>query len=378
MQIPGFVGGSNVLDSTLVDCEVSINLRPIGAQPGTPKVPAYLARTPGLDFKFNLEALRVSAGFTINGRTFIVADDQFVEQFEGDTFIVRGTVATQTTAFPVATMCSNGTAGDQVAVCSGGYVYIFTLSTDAFAIVADMDLNQGEIQMIEFFGGYFFALWTESRTFQWSALEDGTDWDSLDVAERSWAADNISFLMRNGTHIWLVGTQTSEVWYATGGIEVFAPAQESLIEHGCIAPFSRARVAGTLVWLDQDERGGGTVVMAKGLQPEQISTTAIAIYEQQRSGNLAYAIGVTYQLDGHLYYVLQGNDNAFPFTPCYDVTEGIWHYLASWDSTACVWRNWRGQCHWYAFERHFIGDRLTGAVYEMSMRFLTETLADVA
>lgn len=383
MRLPGFAGGSNVLSSDLVNCESSINLRPASAGPGTPKVDPWLQRTPGLRWLFTVGTDPVQALYALNSRSFGVSGTVFFEIFDDDTYISRGTVAASgSTNFPLATMCSNGSAGDQVFVTSGGQGYIFTLSTNAFAIIADADFPAGQALMGEFFGGYFFVLLLASRELRWSALEDGTAWDPLDVYQRSWAPDNISFIKRLGTHLWVVGQQTSEVLYATGGVEVFAPAQESLIEHGSVSPFSGVRLeseTGALIWLDQSERGGGVVVVASGLQAKVVSTYAIAIFEQLEGHNLTKARCFAMQIDGHVEYVLNNAEVEYDRTPVYDVTEGLWHHRAHWDSAvaACKWIPWRPQCHMYFDQRHFVGDRLTGAVYELAQVNLTDQLADL-
>lgn len=386
MRLPGaFDSGTNVNRSTLFDCESSINCRVESGQVGTPKTEKYTQRTPGLRYLFSVGSSPVQALYTLNGRAFGVSGTKFFEVFSDDTVVERGTVAASgSTNFPIATMCSNGSAGDQVFIVSGGNGYIFTLSTNTLAIIADLDFPNGSALMGEFFAGYFFVLLLNSRTIQWSALEDGTDWDALDVFERSWAADNIAFIKRNGTHIWVVGQQTSEVLYATGGVEVFAPAQESLLEHGAVSSFSGVRVekdgTSSLIWLDQSERGGGLVVSATGLQLQVLSTYATAFFEQSRGHNLQQARCFAMQIDGHVDYVLNNEEVEYDRTPVFDLTENLWHDRAHWDPSSDVvaWIPWRPQCHMYFDQRHFVGDRLTGAVYELSMATLTDQLADVA
>lgn len=381
MQLPGFVGGSNVLQSDLADPEWSINLRQESTAPGNAKVPAYLQRTPGLAFDFSVGSDPIQGLFSLNGRCFGVSGTTFFEILTGppDSFVVRGTVAAATNDFPLATICSNGSAGNQVFITSGGNGYIYNMNTNTTSQIADLDFPTGFALMGEFFAGYFLVSVINSRTVQWSALEDGTSWDALDVMERSWAPDNINFIKRNGTHIWIGGKQTSEVWYATGDVAVFAPAQESLIEHGSVSGFSAVRIetegSSTLAWLDQSERGGGLAVVAVGLNPQTISTYAIARYEQQREDHIQHARCFAIQMDGHVDYVLNNSQPDFDKTPVFDFTEKQWHFRAGWDSTNCVWLPWRAQCHCYFDQRHFVGDRLTGAIYTLSMDNLTDELA---
>ncbi len=391
MKLPGaFNHGSNVNRSSLFDCESSLNERPESGQVGTPKEDAYTQRTPGMSFIFSVGSDPIQALYTLNGRAFGVSGTTFFEQLTDGlghySFVVRGTVAASgSTAFPLASICSNGPQGDQVFVISGGNGYIFTLSTNTLTIIADGDFPNGSALMGEFFAGYFFVLLLDSQQVQWSALFDGTAWDSLDVMIRSWAPDNIAFIKRNGTHIWVVGQQTSEVWYATGGVEVFAPAQESLIEHGAVSSFSGVRVekdgTSSLIWLDQTERGGGMVVAAAGLSLQVLSTFSVAFYEQSRGHNLQHARCFATQIDGHVDYVLNNQETEYDRTPVFDLTMGEWHHRAHWNPNAPYplpkWKPWRAQCAMYFDQRVFVGDALTGAVYLLSMDNLTDTLVVV-
>jgi len=377
MKLPGFVGPSNVLSSTLEDCESTINWFKESGQVGTPKADAYLRDRPGLGFLFSVGSDPVECLFYLDGRAFGVAGTTFFEQFDDDTFVVRGTVAND--GIDLATMCSGGSASTpNMLIISGSTGYTFTLATNTLTAIIDMDFPVNPV-MCEFFAGYFLVLDRNSRSIAWSALEDPSSWDTLDVLETSWAGDNVAFIKRNGTHIWTGGTQTSQVLYATGGIEVFAPAQESLIEHGTMARFTGQLTPQGVASLDQDARGGGQVILFRGLQPDAFSTYAINLEQISQAGllNASYAFVIT--MEGHVWYLLNNRNetNTFRLTPVFDFTEQQWHHWAHWDSTACQWIPFRGQCHMFAFERHFIGDRLTGAVYDLSFANLSDELADV-
>ncbi len=381
MRLPGaFDSGSNVLSSTLEDCEVSINWFPESGQVGTPKVEKYHRRRPGLGFLFSVVADDVECLFHLDGRAFGVAGTTFFEWFDDDTFLVRGTVAND--GIDLATMCSGGSASTpNMLITSGSKGYTYTLATNTLTLIGDPDFPTHPV-MCEFFAGYFFVLDRNTRSIQWSALEDPSAWDSLDVIETSWAGDNVSFIKRYGTHIWTVGTQTSQVLYATGGIEVFAPAQESLIEHGNVARFTGQRTASGVACLDQGERGFGHVVIFRGLTPDEISTYSInleLIQGTNKDGPLQAGYAYCLEMEGHDWYVLNNRNpnSTFRLTPVFDFKEQLWHHWAHWDSTACQWVPFRGQCHCVAFERHYIGDRLTGSVYDLSFANLSDELADV-
>ncbi len=378
MRIPGaWDSGSNVMSSTLEDCEASINWFPESGQVGTPKVEKWHRRRPGLGFLFSVGSDDVECLFYLDGRAFGVAGTTFFEWFDDDTFVVRGTVAND--GIDLATICSGGSASTpNMLIVSGSAGYTYTLSTNTLTLIGDPDFPTNPV-MCEFFAGYFLVLDRNTRSISWSNLEDPSTWDTADVLETSWAGDNISFIKRLGTHIWTVGTQTSQVLYATGGIEVFAPAQESLIEHGAVARFTGQRTAKGVVCLDQGERGVGQVVLFQGLQPNEISTYSINLEQISQVGLLNNSYGVCLEMEGHDWYFLNNRnaENTFQFTPVYDFTENLWHHWAHWDPIICTWLPFRGQCHTTAFERHYIGDRLTGAVYDYAFTNLSDELVTV-
>src|SRR5690242_19031339 len=93
MRLPGaFDSGSNVLSSTLEDCERSINWFPESGQVGTPNVQKYHRCRPGLRFLYSVGGDPVECLSYLDGRAFGVAGTTFFEQFDDDTYVVRGTV----------------------------------------------------------------------------------------------------------------------------------------------------------------------------------------------------------------------------------------------------------------------------------------------
>lgn len=375
--LPGVVGGSDLLQGSRANAARSINEFPETIRGQGAKADKWLKPTPGLSpFATIVGADGVVRGlFQQDGRCFTVIGTGFYEIFEDGTYTKYGTVVDNGT---MASFASNGTAGDQVMVVTGYNGYIFTLSTNAFAIIADADFisNPG---MVDFMDGYFIVSQIGSRTFQISALEDGTTWDALDVAERSEGSDDIISLIRSHRDIWILGSKTSEVWYDNGdALFPFAPIQGAFIEHGSAGPFTVTRVNETLVWLEQGELGYGTVVRADGYNPTQISTYSISLQIQQGM-SLYNARAWGYQEDGHSFYVLTFLLQVDPYntSKCLDLTEGEWHERATWNATLCEWEQHRAQCHAFCFNKHLVGDRLAGVIYDMSTAYFNETLVVV-
>ena len=363
--VPGLVGPSNALGAPNASVEQSLNVMVQSTAPrGT--VDQSLNGTPGIERACQVEDSPCYGLFYADGRAFGVSGAVLFEQFSDDTTLTLGTVADDGTP---ATFASNGTAGNQLMVVAGGEGYIYDLVSGVVTHIATADADfPSPVICCEFMDGYFFAVPRNSRQFYVSALEDGLSWDPLDVGERSEGSDNITRLIRSHREIWVIGTQTTEVAYNNGdALFPFAPIQGVFIEHGAVATWSVARLEETLVWLDQSERGGGSVVVAKGYQPQAISTYAMDLKIRSRAGVLQSARGFAMQMVGHMLYWLYVP--GLTTTLVFDVTEGLWHERAHWNADTASFEPHLASAHMWAFERHFVGDRASDLIYEMSPLF---------
>ncbi len=375
MILPGFIGPFGRSRSHSFDVEASYNLYLETRDAGTPKSQATLLKRPGVQPRYRLPASPVRAIFYQDGRCFAVGGTAFCELFPNDTFVIRGTVAAD--SYP-ATITSNGQNGFQVFVVSGGLGYIYNAVTTAFAQISAGGFAT-PASMGAFADGYFISLKRTSNQFNISALNDGTSWSGLDFAKTSESADNKTSLIVNHRELWLFGTQRTEIWVNTAsqttpGIAPFPyqPIPGTLIEHGIIAPWSAQRLDNTILWLGGDERGANIVFRANGYTPERISTFAVETYLNALT-TTANAIGWTFQLEGHAFYLLYlpSADE----TLVYDVSTNEWFLWALWDDALIRWVPHPGRCHAFAFGKHLVGDRASGIVYQQSLDFLADEIA---
>src|SRR5512139_1053882 len=100
-----------------VDAERTINLYPEVVDGGTGKVRTWLCGTPGLKGFINFGndiSGPVRALFAQNGRAFCVVGQNFYEFFPSGRAVQWGDVTPDSDP---ATICSNGTAGNQILIC---------------------------------------------------------------------------------------------------------------------------------------------------------------------------------------------------------------------------------------------------------------------
>jgi hypothetical protein len=367
-RLPGFCAGFGTVFSRNVNAEDTVNYI-LESAPGQPKAAPNLYSRPGIaPFILTPDGpVRCGIGDVgPGGRSFAVGGNLFVETFASATYVLRGYVAFDINP---ATMCTNGEAGHQVLVCSGGFLYVFDLLTNTFTqLMVDFTAT-----MVDFIDGYGVALETGSNIWRFSNLEDFTVWDALDVNQVSESSNELVSLVVQNREVWLGGTRQTEPWQDVGvGNTTFAPVSGAQIQMGVAAPWSVQRCDNTLFFIGLNEQGSNMVWRMQGYTPSRISNFAVENYLRTLP-TTQDIIGWTYQDGGHLCYLLYSPHA--DHTLCYDVSSREWVKYAHWNADAVNWIPFRGRCHWVAFGgRHFVGDRRSGMIYEMSVDYLIDML----
>lgn len=355
----GFVGPSNVSRSRNVDPEDTINLILEAPDAGTPKVIPYAYRRPRLKVWARLPSAPVRGLFYEDGRMFAVSGNRFVECFASQNWTQRGTVAVDQNP---ATISSNGQSdGGQLFVTAGGLGYIYDLTLNTLTAIID-DAFPLPALMGGFLNSKFLVLKTSSNQFNWSANLDGEDWNGLDVARVSQSSDNVLSMQIIHGQIWLFGSQNTSVWWnVASGNTTFAPIDSARIQQGIAASFAVTPCDNTLYWLSQNIDGSRMVMRADGYNAVRVSTHAIETYLSALS-RVSDAIAWTYQDEGHTFFLLYLP--VADYTLVYDVASQMWAKWAIWDPTLAKFFPYLGRCHVYAFGKHLVGDRQSGAIYE--------------
>jgi len=220
--------------------------------------------------------------------------------------------------------------------------------------------------------GYFIALEESTRNFFLSSLNNGLEWDALDVAQLSSSSNNVQAITVEHRELWLVGGQTTEVWYNSGDPDFpFQPIQGVFIHHGILAPWSIIGADNTLFWLGSDKLGARTVYRMQGYTPLRVSTHPIE-YLLGKSAEPERTIGFSYQDEGHTFLVFYVPD--LDTTLVYDLATQLWHERAQWDYVRARWRPHVARCHCYAFGKHLVGDRQGPTIYDYSLEYLDDEL----
>jgi hypothetical protein len=358
IPVAGFVGPTNVQRARTLDAEQTINWFTEIVNAGAPKVQAALQPTPAVTPFVGLYAGPVRALFAQNGRAFAVGGGVLHEILGSQTATIRGTVAVDGNP---AQMASNGLAGNQLMIVSGGLGYIFDLVANTLTQITD-DSFPDVVTQVLFFDGFFIVL-TPTGEFFLSSLEDGTTWNALDFAAENQFSDTVVAMSKTHDNLWLYGTQNTGPYYNSGQpISPYIPIPGSLIEHGILAPFSAVELDNTTYWLSQDEHGRLGICSGQGYTPVKVSNPAID-YKLSQSQRLSQSLAFSYQLGANLFYCLYVPD--LDTTIVYNLATKQFHEWGHWDTRLLRYIPHVARNHVYAFGKHLFGSRLNRVIYEL-------------
>jgi len=377
-----FVGGSYQAQSPVSDNEELINwFVEVSESPGA-TAQASLYPTPGVTPfvvvpKANGRAM--FSGQTVSHpaqaqveQCFAVFGDGLYELFADGTSILRGTLAVDANPATISTN-GYGSASDsgrgQLLVTSGGKAYCYELETNVLTEIVTLTNDGIHALQGACVSNYFLVFDRDRNTVYMSFLLDGSRWDLSQYFQPSITNPWQSMAVSPFGQIILPGVTTGEIWYNAGTFPIpFAPDMSGMMAYGCVATFSIAVVADTVIWVAKSPDGGIQVMQLRGYRLERISTHAME-FEGATYPRLDDAIGQAYTEQGHTFYLL-----TFPganVTWCYDekAPEGRrWHKRGTWISEKGVYDYWRPVFHCFAFNRHLMADRESGTVYHMASR----------
>lgn len=358
-----FVGPSYDVEALSFDCQRSINLYPILSESGTSKSVAALLRTPGLKLFATAPGGPVRGSISsTSGRCFMVSAQYFVELNADGSITTHGSLNTQSIRVSIA---ENNT---QIIVVDGRDGWIFNKTDNSWTQITDPDFPTSSYVTHQ--DGYFICIKDGTQEFWISALGDGLTWNPLDFTTVESSPDNLVAVLSNNSNLWCFGNRSIEVYQNTGAAAFpFERIPGAIIQTGCEAPFTIAKFNGSIAWLGTDEQGQGVVWYANGYQPQRISTAAIE-KKIASIGNFTQAFSFVYHEQGHLFYCLQiqGLDT----TLCYDAQTQMWHERMYKNTDTNTWEIHRASCHVFFNKRNYVGDRVTGAIYEMSLKYFND------
>lgn len=363
---PHFVGGAGVAAAVSGSNEETINLY-VERLPKSGTNEAALLPTPG--FQAWGVALDIGTRALVsiaNARLFAVIGSGLWEFASTGAATKRGTVAADVNP---AQFAYNGVIGGQLGIVSGGNVYAYDLTANTLS----GPYLTGGYTHLAYASGFGLAFNRTTGKVNLSALNNLTVWSAAQFFQRSLFADpwQCMFVDQNNL-VWLIGTDSFEVWYNTGqGTQPWAPLSGLVGVLGIVGPYAYVTAQTGNAWLGRNQAGQGLLVMTHGGPPESLSSPAMAsaVATYSRTGGLADTELVHHQTDAHVFTNL-----TFPRggTWTYDHVEQSWSRRGRWQPATNQYEIWPPRCHVMAFGKHLTGDRTTGTIAEMDTAFATE------
>jgi len=376
-----FVGPSYTSQSPAADDERTLNWYQERLEAAGKSVYA-LYPTPGLASAYNnltnfggssvRGILGINGIATIGGvllsRLFAVVGTNFFELQPGvnNGQIVSGLLTLANDNAPVS-MAAGPT---QIIFASAGSVYVFDLIAITLVQVAAANFNNLPVSQVGYCDGFFLALNRNSNQWYASAPLDATTWPGTSTAKVSVFPNNVVSMIVNQRQVWMLGSENSVVYYNSGNSPFpFDVIQGSLMEQGCAAIFSAAKMDNSIFWLGGDSRGQAMVWRANGYTPQRVSNHAVE-YAMQGYSTISDAIAYAYQDQGHSFYQLY-----FPSanagkgaTWVFDAATNLWHERAFLNSDGSFSAH-RSQCHAFLQQtnQHLVGDWSTRTIYQMKI-----------
>lgn len=216
----------------------------------------------------------------------------------------------------------NGTTAVVVDGSPNGWTFTLANPQGTFAKLVDTTGTFTGSRRVDF-ADTFLAFATPGTNNWYVSLANQVSFNALAQAGKDSYPDPIQTLGFNIRQAWLLGTETSEIWFNAGSIPF--PYQEwpnIFIPYGCVAPYSLAQGDVDLFWLSKNNQGAAIVLQTNGLSVKKVSTEALE-YEWTNYPRVDDCIAGSFQQAGHTFVVFH-----FPTADkswCYDMLTHQWH-----------------------------------------------------
>lgn len=172
------------------------------------------------------------------------------------------------------------------------------------------------------------------------------------VTYSEWSPDNTIALCSNGSKLYTFGERSWQVFSYNDDVNMpFTSPDNAAGNIGIKAPNSLAMLGNTTLWLGSSDIGENGVFMIKYNSISRISTNDIE-REITQFTDIETAYSSIWQEHQHTFYSLTFEVSKKTFV--YDITEGKWHYRASYDTNNHL-TYWRYNHATFAYNKIYVG-----------------------
>jgi len=361
MQIP-FVGGSYTAESSNINAQRSVNFYPV-LDNKEAKTVISMYGTPGL---------KVFSSIVDEGANTVVRG---IYKFLGNFYTVIGASVYSVSALGIAILLGTiSTSRGNVFIKDNGVQLLIVDGTNqgyyiqngTLNLVTDADFPTAS--SLTFSDGYFIVTEFGTGKFYISGLYNANSWDALDFASAESSSDTALSVINNTQNLWIFGEKSVEIFYNSGATDFpYQRISGAALDIGLGAVASVVQINGILYWLSNK----GTIVRNTGYQFQVVSTDHVSVM-LSKCTTLSDAIGWTYSLSGHDFYVL-----TFPtanITLVFDTMTEYWHEMQSYNNkdVSNPYGKHRGNCAWTEGSITYVGDFENGKIYTLDKDTYTD------
>ena len=274
--------------------------------------------TPGIKAWTTVGSTQLRGAAVWNGQLYVVADKKLYLVESDGTATSKGNIRGSGRV--------SMAVGSKLAISIGGDTWYY--DNTGLSQIGDADF-QGAAQ-VEWIAGYYIYPKPDTDVFYISGVESPGTISANDYATAESMPDKIVSIKVDHNDLLLFGEQTTEIWGLRGTSFPFARQANGVIELGCGAKWSPAKLDNSVFWFANDR----TVRVLRGVTPQKVSNhdfeTAVARY-----ATVSDAVGISYSVAGRSTYVLRFPSEGATWQ--YSLTTGLWNELASYDQDC-----WRG------------------------------------
>jgi len=228
---------------------------------------------------------------------------------------------------------------------------------------ADAPTNVTHLALID---TYLIAANNDS-SFEWADADDPTTWQALSYAEAVAMEDDVLAVKSAWDEVYLIGSQTMEVWYLSGQTGVFARRPSSTVFRGTIAKYTPLFCDNALWYLDDTRR----LVRIEGRSPKVMSEPFDR--EIQKLDVVSDARLNLCEWEGKNWLILNFPTEGRTFVIDYrtGLYMGEWTW---WNLALAQHERWIGNCVCYSDEwnKYLIGSRKESKIYTMNADTYTD------
>jgi hypothetical protein len=224
------------------------------------------------------------------------------------------------------------------------------------------------------------------RQFNISHLLDGTSWDPLDFAQKSGYPDYIKSILADHEQLYLLGTESVEVWQDTGNaLFPFQRIPGAMAKEGSTATFAPVAMGERVYYLGGSPRGGPVAYRLDGFTPVRISTHAEEAAWTAGTTTPSTAVSYTEIHDGHQFWVINfsGTQHCWVYDETASQQAGtpIWHQRAFWNGAAfAAYAPWYHAFipEWGPAGLHVVAELTSANFHELNLNYFDDNTASKA